>query len=176
MHFSIYPCIHLFLFVLDFIYLFLEREEGGERERETSMCGWLSHVPYEGPGSQPRHVPWLGIESATLWFKGRCSIHWATPARDTHSSLIHPCIHPCTHLPVYALYASVCLYTCSYTYIYLSAYISAHTSSIHSSVCVVIFPSVPIYASIRPSLSIGLSMSLRGRSFLNATSLTLALR
>ena len=24
--------------------------------------------PYWGPGLQPRHVPWLGIELATLWF------------------------------------------------------------------------------------------------------------
>ena len=26
------------------------------------MCGCLSHTPYWGPGLQPRHVPWLGIE------------------------------------------------------------------------------------------------------------------
>ena len=37
--------------------------------------------PYWGPGPQPRHVPWLGIERVTLWFTGQCSIHWATPAR-----------------------------------------------------------------------------------------------
>ena len=28
-----------------------------------------------------RHVPWLGIEPATLWITGWHSIHWATPAR-----------------------------------------------------------------------------------------------
>ena len=63
-----------FFFLSDFIiYLFLEREEGreGERGRETSMCGCLSCTPYWGPGPQPRHVPWLGIKPATLWFAAR---------------------------------------------------------------------------------------------------------
>ena len=41
------------------------------------MCGCLSRAPYWGSGSQPRHVPWLGIEPATLWFAGPRSIHWA---------------------------------------------------------------------------------------------------
>ena len=45
------------------------------------MCSCLSHAPYRGPGPQPRHVPWLGIEPTTLWFAGLDSIHWATPAR-----------------------------------------------------------------------------------------------
>ena len=35
------------------------------------MCGCLSHTPYWGPGPQPRHVPQLGIEPATLWFTAR---------------------------------------------------------------------------------------------------------
>ena len=42
------------------------------------MCGCLSHDPYWGPGVQPRHVPWLGIEPVTLGFAGWHSIHWAT--------------------------------------------------------------------------------------------------
>ena len=37
--------------------------------------------PYWGPGPHPRHVPWPGIEPATLWFSGLHSMHWATPAR-----------------------------------------------------------------------------------------------
>ena len=45
------------------------------------MCGRLLSTPYWGPGPQPRHVPWLGIELATLWLTGPCLIHWATPAR-----------------------------------------------------------------------------------------------
>ena len=45
------------------------------------MCGCLSGHPYWGPGLQPRHVFWLGIEPATLWFIGGHSVHWVTPAR-----------------------------------------------------------------------------------------------
>ena len=45
------------------------------------MCSCLSQAPYWGPGLQPRHMPWLEIEPATLWFSGQCSIHSATPAR-----------------------------------------------------------------------------------------------
>ena len=78
-----------FIYVLFFsffkkrFYLFIFREGKGRRKRgrETSMCGCLSYTPYWGPGPQPRHVPWLGIELATLWFTGPHSIHWATPAR-----------------------------------------------------------------------------------------------
>ena len=65
----------------DFIYLFLVRGEGSEKEGGTSMCGCLLCAPYWGPGPQPRHVPWLGIQSATLCFAVWRSIHWATPAR-----------------------------------------------------------------------------------------------
>ena len=68
-----------FCFLKICIYLFIFRERGkeGERGRETSMHG-----------SQPRHVPWLGIKLATLWFAGRCSIYWATPARAEISSFL----------------------------------------------------------------------------------------
>ena len=41
-------------------YLFLERGEGKERGRETSIGGCFPHAPYWGPGPQPRHVPWTG--------------------------------------------------------------------------------------------------------------------
>ena len=66
-------------------YLFIFREGKGERKRgrETSMCGRLSGTPYQGPGLQARHVPWLGIEPLTLWFAGRHSIYWATPAKGS---------------------------------------------------------------------------------------------
>ena len=62
-------------------YFFIFRERKGERKRER-MCGCLSLAPYWGPGLQPRHVPWPGIEPVTLWFTVRCSVQWATPARD----------------------------------------------------------------------------------------------
>ena len=71
-------CKSEMIFLKDFIYLLLERGEG---ERGPSMCGCLLRAPYWGPGPQPRLVPCVGIKPATLWFAGRCSIHWATPAR-----------------------------------------------------------------------------------------------
>ena len=49
------------------------------------MCGCLSHGPNRGPGPQPRHVPWLGIELVKFWFASQHSIHWATPARAEHA-------------------------------------------------------------------------------------------
>ena len=52
------------------------------------MCGCLSHAPHrEGPGLQPRHVPWLGIEPMTLWFIGWHLVHWAIPARSEYTVL-----------------------------------------------------------------------------------------
>ena len=41
----------------DFIYLFLERMEGREKERERNINGCLSCVPYWELGLQPRQVP-----------------------------------------------------------------------------------------------------------------------
>ena len=54
----------------DFIYLFLERGERRDKEREINIDVWdtsisyLMHTPNRGPGPQPRHVPWLGIKMA----------------------------------------------------------------------------------------------------------------
>ena len=75
-------CI-IFLFLKDFIYLFIFREGKGGRKkgRETSMCDSLLRALPWGPSLQPSHVPWLRIEPATLWFTGQHPIHWATPAR-----------------------------------------------------------------------------------------------
>ena len=46
-------------FLKDFIYLFSERGREGERggEKETSMCGCLSHVPRWVHVLQPKYVP-----------------------------------------------------------------------------------------------------------------------
>ena len=63
---------------------------GRKRGRETSMCGCLSCAPYWEPGPQPRHLLWLGIEPATLWFASQHSIHWATPARTRSIILNRP--------------------------------------------------------------------------------------
>ena len=68
-------------FLNDFTYLFLERGEGREKDRERNINVWLPLLHHLlGTCLQPRHVPWLGIGPATLCFAGRCSIHWATPA------------------------------------------------------------------------------------------------
>ena len=79
---------HMQLFKKDFSYLFLERGTEGERRSKTSTCSCLLCAPYWGPGSQPRHVPWLGIEPMTFWFAGWHSIPWATPARAIYKFLI----------------------------------------------------------------------------------------
>ena len=58
------------------------REGKAGREGEKHQCVIASHTPpHWRPGQQPRHVPWLGIEPATLWFIDWHSIHWATSAR-----------------------------------------------------------------------------------------------
>ena len=76
-------------FLKDVIYLFIERGEGREKERERNIAVWemywlvscLLHNPNWGPGPQPRRVPWLGIELVTFLVTGWHLIHWATPAR-----------------------------------------------------------------------------------------------
>ena len=73
-------------FFKDFIlFIFRQRGREGEREGEKSQCVVASRAPPTGDlaHNPVRHVPWLGIKPATLWFSGRCSIHWATPARAT---------------------------------------------------------------------------------------------
>ena len=57
-----------YFFFKFYLFIFRERERERGRGRETSVCGCLSCAYYWGPGLQTRHVPWLGIEPATLWF------------------------------------------------------------------------------------------------------------
>ena len=73
-----------FFFFLRFLFIyFKQRRREGEKEGEKHQCVVASCTsPCGGPGLQPSHVPWLGIELATLWFAGRYSIHWATLARE----------------------------------------------------------------------------------------------
>ena len=80
-----WPLGHGLFFFLDFIYLFSERGEGRDNEGKKNTNVWLPLTcPLNwGPGPQPRHVPWVGIELATLWFAGRRSVHWGTPAKAT---------------------------------------------------------------------------------------------
>ena len=46
---------------------------------DKTSISCLLHTPSQGPGLQPRHVPWLGIEPGTFWFMEWCSTHWAAP-------------------------------------------------------------------------------------------------
>ena len=71
-------------------YLFTVKERGGgrEKERERNMDVWgdtsigcLSHAPNWRLSLRPGHVPQLGIEQETGWFKGQHSVHWTIPAR-----------------------------------------------------------------------------------------------
>ena len=87
---SIYLSIYHLSFFKDFIYLFLEREEGRENERERNIHVrekyWLvafCRYPSWGPNPQPGHMPWLGIEPVTVHFAGRHPTNAATPARAT---------------------------------------------------------------------------------------------
>ena len=80
---ELYPTLP-FLFKKYFIYFWIEGKGRTKRGREISTCDCLLCTLYWGPGPQTRHVPWLGIKPATLWFVGQHSVHWATPAR-THS-------------------------------------------------------------------------------------------
>ena len=69
-------------FLKECIYLFLERGEGREKERErnTHVCFPLTH-PLLGTWPTAQSRARLGIKPVTLWFTGQHSIHWATPAR-----------------------------------------------------------------------------------------------
>ena len=70
-----------------YLFTFRQRGSGGEKGRETSICGCLSHASKWEPGPKPRHGPWLGIELVTFWFAGRCSTHWASPGRTPLTQL-----------------------------------------------------------------------------------------
>ena len=74
---SLQPFFPKFLiFKRDFIYLFLERREGREKEMERNIDVWLPLArPLLGTWPQPRHVPCLGIEPVTLWFSSWHSIY-----------------------------------------------------------------------------------------------------
>ena len=89
-----------FIFLRFYLFIFREGKEGRKRGRQTSMCGCLSSTPYWGPGRQPRHVPWLGIEPATVWFTSWYSIYWAPPARARSEFLIQSDGNQC-YTPVF---------------------------------------------------------------------------
>lgn len=71
--------LYFFLFFKCF-YWFEKRKE---RETDQNIY-WLPPIcmyPDLGPKLQPSHVPWLGMELATLWCTGQRTATQATPAR-----------------------------------------------------------------------------------------------
>ena len=59
-----------FFFFIYFIYLFSERGERKEKEREKHWSVASRMCPDPGPSLQPRQVPWPGIKPTTLQFTG----------------------------------------------------------------------------------------------------------
>lgn len=75
-------CWVLLCFSLIFIWrlflLLLERQNGGEEGRETSI-GCLLYIPRLRIQPQSRHVPWPGIESTTFCYRTKLQQtkpHW----------------------------------------------------------------------------------------------------
>ena len=69
----------------DFIYLFLERGEGREKEMKRNISVREKHwsvasgaCPNQGPNLQPRHVPRQGIKTTTFHFVRWHPTNWAT--------------------------------------------------------------------------------------------------
>ena len=57
------PSNYCFFLKKNFFNLFLERGEGKEKERETSMCGCLSSAPHWGPGLYNPGIAPLGNQT-----------------------------------------------------------------------------------------------------------------
>ena len=70
----------LFFFFLRF-YLFRERKREGERKGEKHGSVASHTCPNQGPGPQPRHVPWPGIQLMTFHFAVWQPTNWAMLAR-----------------------------------------------------------------------------------------------
>ena len=67
---------------LDFIYLFLERGEGREKEREKNINMWLPLMwPPLGTWPATQACGLTGNRTGGPLVRSPCSIHWATPAR-----------------------------------------------------------------------------------------------
>ena len=77
-----------FLEKILFIYLFLERGERREKERERNVGERRKHWsvasymrPNRGLSLRSRQGPWPGIKPVTFGFAGWCPSSWATPVR-----------------------------------------------------------------------------------------------
>ena len=82
-------------FFKGFIYSFLDRGAGREKERERKIGVWENHWSVAscmhlnwGPGPQPKHVPWPGIKLVTFCFVGWLPSNYATQIRAAHMFLM----------------------------------------------------------------------------------------
>ena len=67
------PGLFFFFKILFYFLKFLQRGEGRERERNINVREKHKSIafptrPNQGPGLEPRHVPWLGSKQATFHF------------------------------------------------------------------------------------------------------------
>ena len=79
---------YYFIILKDFIYIFLKRGEGRDKERERNVDVKENHWsaaslmrPNWRPNPQPRHVLWPGIEPVAFHFVGRQPANRATLVR-----------------------------------------------------------------------------------------------
>ena len=72
-------------------FVFFLRDWGREGGREGEKHQWVAFpTPPSGDlAHNPGVLTWLEVESATFWFTGWCSVHWATPAR-AHVEILTP--------------------------------------------------------------------------------------
>ena len=59
---------HFFFFFRFYLFIFRERGSEGEREGQKHQCVVASRTTPTGDLAHNPHVPWLGIQPATLWF------------------------------------------------------------------------------------------------------------
>ena len=72
----------IYLYFIKILFIYFQREgKGGRKGGREASVGCLSHTPDEGPGPQPRNLPWLGIELATFLFLEQSPAHRAAPVR-----------------------------------------------------------------------------------------------
>ena len=76
------PKLVTFFFLKDFIYLFLEREEGREKERERNVNVWLPLTwPPLGTWPATQACALTGNRTGDFLVHSLRSVHWAIPAR-----------------------------------------------------------------------------------------------
>ena len=80
--FWIFFFLFLQIFFKDFIYVFLDRGERREKDRErNTVCGCFLSTPTEDLARNPGMCPDWESNRRPFGSQAWCSIHWVTPAR-----------------------------------------------------------------------------------------------